>query len=285
MKLLVGFDGSDGADDAVELARRLAGGERGEVLLLNVLPYPGPLPAAYYLLGYDEEEWSRDLFEEPAAKLAPLTVHWAKYVGGSAAHVLTDRAAEEDFDLMVVGSPHRGAAGRALLGSVAEGVLHGAPVPVAVAPRGCAGATHDEVRRIAVAYDGSPEADVALRQAEAFARHHGATLELLTVATAAPPTPSLVGFRFDPVPTPGEVLEQGLAALGDDVAATGRELHAGSVAEALAAACGEVDLLVVGSRGYGFLGRVLAGSVSTELIRSAPCPVLVAPRPAEGDGA
>ena len=37
-------------------------------------------------------------------------------------------------------------------------------------------------------------------------------------------------------------------------------------------------LLVVGSRGYGPLRRVLLGSVSTQLVRSAPCPLIVTPR-------
>ena len=37
-------------------------------------------------------------------------------------------------------------------------------------------------------------------------------------------------------------------------------------------------LLMVGSRGYGPLRRVLLGSVSTELVRSAPCPLIVTPR-------
>lgn len=36
------------------------------------------------------------------------------------------------------------------------------------------------------------------------------------------------------------------------------------------------DLLVVGSRGRGPLGRLVLGSVSGELVRRAPCPVLVA---------
>lgn len=37
-------------------------------------------------------------------------------------------------------------------------------------------------------------------------------------------------------------------------------------------------LLVVGSRGYGPLHRVLAGSDSRRLVRSAPCPLIVTPR-------
>jgi len=283
VRFLIGFDGSDGAHDAVELARLLGTGDSGEALLVNVLAHAGPLPAAYYILGYDETPWARDFFRQPAAALAPMQVRWKNYVGGSPSHVLTDLAEEEKPDLIVIGSPHRGTVGRALLGSVAQGILHGAPVPVAVAPRGYGGESHDGLRKISVAYDGSPESGLALEQAESLARRHGAMLELLTVATVAPPTPSLVGFRFDPQLTPGQALDQGLAAIGKGVEATGREVHAGSVPAGLAEACGEADLLVAGSRGYGVLGRVLVGSVTTGLIHLAPCPVLVVPRPSEGD--
>jgi nucleotide-binding universal stress UspA family protein len=40
-----------------------------------------------------------------------------------------------------------------------------------------------------------------------------------------------------------------------------------------------VDLLVLGSRGFGPVMRLLIGSVSSRVIRAAPCPVLVVPRP------
>jgi nucleotide-binding universal stress UspA family protein len=41
-----------------------------------------------------------------------------------------------------------------------------------------------------------------------------------------------------------------------------------------------LDLLVMGSRGYGPIGRVLLGGVSNRVIRSAACPVEVVPIPA-----
>jgi len=41
-----------------------------------------------------------------------------------------------------------------------------------------------------------------------------------------------------------------------------------------------VDLLVVGSRGYGPLGRLVHGSTSHRLARLARCPLLVLPRAA-----
>lgn len=43
------------------------------------------------------------------------------------------------------------------------------------------------------------------------------------------------------------------------------------------AARARLDLLVIGTRGRSALGRLLAGSVSTEVARGAPCPVLLVP--------
>jgi nucleotide-binding universal stress UspA family protein len=48
----------------------------------------------------------------------------------------------------------------------------------------------------------------------------------------------------------------------------------------LAARSSDLDLLVVGSRGYGPLKRLLLGSTSSKLVRSAACPVIVLPRAA-----
>jgi nucleotide-binding universal stress UspA family protein len=56
------------------------------------------------------------------------------------------------------------------------------------------------------------------------------------------------------------------------------KLEAGDPAEKIIAeaATGGYDVVVVGSRGHGALGRLFLGSVSTEVVARAPCPVLVA---------
>jgi nucleotide-binding universal stress UspA family protein len=51
----------------------------------------------------------------------------------------------------------------------------------------------------------------------------------------------------------------------------------GDAASELAAASAELDLLVLGSRGYGSVRSALLGSVSRALVRSAACPVVVLP--------
>ena len=54
----------------------------------------------------------------------------------------------------------------------------------------------------------------------------------------------------------------------------------GKAADVLVEATADFDLLVLGSRGYGPLKRVLLGGVSAKVVDEAACPVLVVPRPA-----
>jgi len=78
-----------------------------------------------------------------------------------------------------------------------------------------------------------------------------------------------------------EVLDAVVGAARDRVAALpGVEPHAeyGSPQEVLAQFSVSVDLLVVGSRGYGRFGRLIHGSTSQSLARSAACPLLAMPR-------
>lgn len=278
--VLVGYDGSDGAKDAVRLARILGAGE-AEVLLVNVLPYPGPLPVAYRLLGYDEGPAWKTFFREAEAELEGLSVAHRTYVGGSAAKVLNDIAEDEDIDLIAVGSPHRGALGRTFLGSVAEGLLHGASVAVVAAPRGYRERVHDGFARVVVGYDGSAEAGIALRDGAAIARREDDELHVVSVNTPPVAAPGPLAAPLpSALPDAAEVVVRGVKAVGDDIDVRGRALRGQAVPE-LAGYCGPDDLLMLGSRSYGPLARTLLGSVSSTLIHAAPCPVLVVPRPRE----
>lgn len=277
-RLMVGFDGSDGGRDALELAGLLARTAGAAALVVTVLPY-GPLPTRYAVLGDEAAEETASLFEEARARLVDPEVETRAYGGGSPAAVMTGIAESEGIDMIVAGSPHRGAVGRVLIGSVADGLLHGAPCAVAVAPRGYA-REQRELRRIAVAYDGTPESTLALRRAEALAAAGCASLRILT-AVAPPPVTVTGALGYVPAdpPEPDRMLTAAINSVDDRVAADGRRLD-GPPAAVLAEACkDDVDLLVTGSRGYGPLARVLLGSVSTRLVHIAPCPVLVVPRP------
>ena len=54
----------------------------------------------------------------------------------------------------------------------------------------------------------------------------------------------------------------------------------GNAAEILAEASEQLDLLLLGSRGYGPLHSVLVGGVAGRVVREAACPVIVLPRKA-----
>lgn len=280
MRLLVALDNRGGGWDALELARVIGNGERVSALLVTVL-YPGAIPVDFAIPPEEEADETKSLFEEAREKLPGIEVETQAYEGGSPAGILTRIAEREDFDAIVIGSPHRGALGRVMIGSVANSLLNGAPVDVAVAPRGYAAGEHEALRTIAVDYDGAPESRVALRHAEAIAHRSNAKLEILTVVRPPIVAPVMVpGISASPSPAdPKPMLSEALESVDPQLPAECDRLD-GDPALALVEACAEgVDLLVVGSRGYGPITRVLLGSVSRQVAQKASCPVLVAKRP------
>ncbi len=123
-------------------------------------------------------------------------------------------------------------------------------------------------RRILVAYDGSADAELALRWAAEEARTTGRGLHVVTVDDAiTSPWGATAGRRGE------EVLagvEERLADLDVEV-----ESRVGLVTGELLRASVSDDLVVVGSRGHGRAEDLLIGSVSQHLARHAPCPVVV----------
>jgi nucleotide-binding universal stress UspA family protein len=277
-RVLVGYDGTEGGRDAIALARRLA--EPGaEFLLVDVIP---PVGFGFRARRLEDEEppQSSGFFLEARRDLAGNQVETRTYVANSPAHVLTDIAAEEAFDLVAIGPCFPGIVGRILLGSVGSGLMHGASAPVAAATRGYHRHHRHAIREIGVAWDGSPEAREALTHAQALAHREAAKLRLITVGVANTTLPGVIGWDSLVPKPPQEVLGEGIGMVSADLEVEGRLVDGGSIAPAIAEECRVgVDLLVVGSRGYGALGRVLVGSVATGLLHRATCPVLTVPRP------
>jgi nucleotide-binding universal stress UspA family protein len=265
--------------DALELTRVLGEAIGASILVTTVLPY-GPLPIPYEILEEEESERAQPIFDEAKERLGDLRVETRAFGGGTPAGVINDLAEQEEIDMIIVGSPHRGPIGRTLIGSVADGLLHGAPCEVIVTPRAYAIQEHGPLRTIAVAYDDTPEAKAALHRAEALVLATRATIAVYTVT--APPTavPGATGYTPAIHPEAGPIVTRAVKSVDERLAATGRALE-GVPGPVIVEACEEVgaDLLVAGSRGYGPVLRVLLGSVSTHLSHHAPCPVLVVPRP------
>ncbi len=173
---------------------------------------------------------------------------------------------------------------RALPGTVASHLLHGCPRAVAIAPAGYVQKHHSAIATIAAAYDASPEARAAVDEATRLARLAGAKLRIVSVV---PPVAYGAGATMVP---PADIASLAVDARRrelDDVMANRPAdvecedvLRQGSPPGELCDEAEDADLLVMGSRGYGPLRSVLLGSVSSGVVRSAPCPVLVFPRSA-----
>lgn len=277
-RLLIGFDGSDGGRDALELGRLLASRDGASVLVVTVMPYD-PLPIAVAELEREAAERADPLLDRARERLSGLEVETRAFGGGSPAGIIADVAERQGVDLVVIGSSHRSAVGRALAGSVGHGLLHGSPCPVAVAPKGYAEWGEGPPETIGVAYDGTPESKAALGYARRLAEDHDASVRVLTAVAPPVALPGVVGYTPVNPPRPEQVVEEGVDALGPQLDADGTILE-GPPAETLAQACEDgIDLLVTGSRGYGSVTQVLLGSVTGRLITIAPTPVLVVPRP------
>ncbi len=278
-RVLVGYDGTEGGRDAVALARTLAAPD-AELLLVDVIPPVGISFMHPRRLEDEEPPQAQGFFLEAHRDLAGWRVETRTYVANSPARVLTEIAETEGSDLIVIGPCHPGIVGRILLGSVGTGLMHGAAAPVAAAPRGHAEHGRRSVRQIAVAWDGSPEAREALLRAEGLARLDSAGLRLVTVDVQQTTLPGMIGWEPPAPKSPREILDEGVASASSDLEVAGRLIHGTSIPRAIADDCRTgVDLLVVGSRGYGALGRVLVGSVATGLLHRARCPLLTVPRP------
>jgi nucleotide-binding universal stress UspA family protein len=284
-KIIVGYDGSERAEDGLTLGKLIAEASGADLVVAGVFQFD-PMWG-----GLDPN------FQEAEADYARKIERAAESVGAepeaipssSAGRGLHELAEEIGADLVVVGSSHQSRAGQVLAGNVGTALLHGSPCSVAIAPHGYATGADPQLVELVVAYDGSPEAQMALEDAIPLARASAALLKLVTVAE-----PPVIAYGKGGGSGQGwqalkerveemmrERLEQAAATIPEDV-----RLESVLVDDEPATALAQIArndgaLLMLGSRAYGPLRRVLLGTVATELARTAPCPLIVHPRAAK----
>jgi nucleotide-binding universal stress UspA family protein len=239
-KVVAGFEENDQGDDARVLAERIVERDGGELKVIHVEK-------------------------------------------GSPWDALQALAEKGEADLIVLGSTHHAAFGSVAPGSVAEHLLHGAKCRLMIAPKGYAQQDHsqDRLRVVAVGYDGMAESHAALEEAATLARKFGASMRVVGVMTSAPALGAAAAAQVGAGAGPDfqTRLHRAVAELEPELRALPVIQKGDPVQKLLAEAEMGVDLLVLGSRGFGPVMRLLIGSVSSRVIRGAPCPVLVVPRP------
>jgi nucleotide-binding universal stress UspA family protein len=277
--ILIGVDSTARSEDAVALGRRLARAGTADVVVATVTSSERP--------NRDEAHLTVRRMSGLLVGIEPERIRTAVVAADSPARGLHQLAETESATLVVVGSTHTGRLGRVRPGSTGERLLRGSPCAVAVAPHGYRTEREHPLGRIGAAWDGGPECAAALAAAIGAARAFGASLELVTVrATEGIDAPSVMGapsfasVRRDAKLALQRVLDDVVSDTTALMPTTGVVLD-GQPWRELATHSEHLDLLFVGSRGYGPAQAVIAGGTSGPLMQHAQCPVIVLPRGAE----
>ncbi len=309
--IVVGY-GLDGHGRAgVELARMLAQSCGWPLVISCVIPErwvtvgPGRAVDEDYdaFLRDQAESALRDARERIGALDSPVSVEVR--TARSAPVGLEDAVAEHAARVLVVGSSGEGAWGHVSLGSVSNHLVHGSPVPVALAPRGFRQGAPSGVTRISVAIDGTDTSAQVIAGAADWAAHLRVPLRPMTFAVRAGRSRGAgVGPRAEEEIVAAwrrqmtELVPGWLAAAGapergprhhgvggsDGVGGAYRvealEMYAGGDwEEALGRpewVAGEV-LVLGSSRSQSLPSRVFLGSTAAQIMRHSPVPLLILP--------
>lgn len=286
-KLIIGYDGTPQGDDALALGRLLAQSLGYDAVLVTVVPFgPG-------LAGRPDEKVladARERLERVAGeRMGGVGVEIDLAANRSPARGLYLLATAHRAQVIVVGSTHRGPIGRVVRGSVGDNLLNGAPCAVAVAPRGYGASEDRRLLRVGVGYDGSEESRAALASAISLAERFHARLAITTVAEPAPmgygaavAVMSAGDWEAYELEAKEKLLAEALEAVPPELPVDG-QVRRGSAIRELVDASRDLDLLLLGSRGYGPVRRTVLGSTAAGVVDAAHCPVLVLARGAGAD--
>jgi nucleotide-binding universal stress UspA family protein len=287
-KLIAGVDGGPSGRDALALAAVLGHSPNADVLAIGVYPDPlMPFPVVFARHATMHEDCEREL-RAAREELAPRArIHAVPSVSPSRA--LWHAVEHEHADILVLGSARGTPDGEVRAGHHVRQILHDAACAVAIAPAGFA-AHPNEIRQILVGFDGSAESHEALELGRALARVTGGSLRVLTAIEVIPPSAT----QLDPM---------GVSAADWDAVVDARRTHArealddavapdqgietgiieGEAGELLCEASSATDMLMIGSRHWGPIARIVLGGTGEYVVRHAHCPVLLVPRAAAHD--
>jgi nucleotide-binding universal stress UspA family protein len=291
MKILIAYDGSEGAESAIDDLKRAGLPRRAEAVVLTIAEELIPAPTS---IGGVTTPFGKDLLEEEKNSLALATlarsrIHqlfpgWeimaAAGIGSPGSEIIT-RADEWSPDLIVVGYHGRTALGMMFFGSVSQKVINEARCSARVA-RGRI-VEPDVPARIIVGVEGSEESDAAVEEIASRNWPDGSGVRIVnsawTIPAASDPGTAVnleewVARETERVNKVVEGAAEKLGSAGLKVSIVVKEQ------EPKALLCSEAedlraDCIFVGARGMGRLERFLIGSVSSGVAARAHCSVEV----------
>jgi nucleotide-binding universal stress UspA family protein len=286
MKLVVGYLATPGGADAIALGVRLSRTLDAELDVSIVLPPDRAVASRVAAGGYDErlaeqaEHWLAD-----ARASVPADVAAGTHVSfdDSFADGLIKESARVKADLIVVGGSGGGLAGSYSLGSVVNELLHSAPIPVVVAPRGMRDSSIDRVREVTCAIGERTGADLLLDYAVRFSRAAGTPLRLVSLIALDPMLGTLRGddeaVRQRALAHAQQTLETAKSNLPDGFPVTSTIVDGRTVEEAVSKLeWQDGDLIMVGSSRLSAPKRLFLGSTAAKMLRVLEVPMMVVPR-------
>jgi len=216
----------------------------------------------------------------------PDLIESGKVRSGDAEFEICRAAVEENADLIVIASHGLGGLKHALIGSTSEAVVRHAPCPVLTVREHTFAAENGRQpcfapRRILVTTDFSEASRKAFPSAMSLAREFEASLTLAHVVPSHWPAEiSHMGIVLEEnrmLSAAREQLPQFCdAELDPDMHVETLVLEGGPAHEICTAAeTQSIDLIVMSTHGHTGLKRFALGSVTENVVRHAPCPVLV----------
>jgi nucleotide-binding universal stress UspA family protein len=300
MRVLIAYDSSPGAEQALELAGSLRWSEDSELRIVTVFepafvymgPYVGSGSIPLEQIDADMTAFHEERLSEAVTALRStgLTVEGVVLRGRPATELL-DEAQRWDADLVMGGSRGHGPILNLLLGSVSAEVVDDAPCPALISRT-------RTIRRVVFATDGSAPSSLAETLLATWPIFAGLPIQVVSVADVVEPwhtgiAPTMYGQVLEAHARDLAEAQAEHQRIADETAArlrtAGRDaqgiLRDGDAAGEILAAVAEsdADLVVMGSRGRTGIARLVMGSVARNVLQSSTASVLIvhAPKDAE----
>ncbi len=279
MRYVVGYTPNDRGADAVALAAAMARAQGAHLDLVYVVHGRASTakmdpeanrasPAAQEVL----------MAERHGMELVPKGIEARFHVrkADSFAAGLIEAAVEYRAGLIVVGAASNGLFKRHTVGSVANALLHAAPVPVALAPRGYH--QSEPISRLTLAVGQRSGAEAAIDVAVESSERRGVPLRLVSLV------------ELDAEGNGGEnvnaahihantVLTAAARRLPEGHPVTVEVAHGRSIEEAIDdLEWDDAEILIVGSSRLAEKNKLFIGSTANKVLRALPVPMVVVPR-------
>lgn len=283
MTFVCGFTGSLGGQDSLALARLLARSSNADFKVYMILnqekAHAIGAPEGVYdkILQEAAAEWIDEA--EDALGMDDLTchLHYAKHPADG----LLEVCEEVNPTCLVIAGGRHGALGKVSLGSIGNTLVHCAPVPLALAPRGMRHRKIDRIRRITACVGNIEGTTHLLDSTVALARKMNADLRILSLLELpkVAPTDAEALSHEEAEKVCQENLDYLKKRLPDDIQVTTELAKGSSIPEAVERAdWREDEICLIGSARMAAPSRLFLGSVANKILRAVPVPLVVIPR-------